>query len=88
MRASAILAICLLFAILMGCLAVVACTWDTPYRVSAIAWMAGGFAAAAVIAALYRASVVKARSQLLASVRRQWDEDRILLERILSSDED
>jgi hypothetical protein len=50
--------------------------------------MAGGFAAAAVIAALYRASVVKARSQLLASVRRQWDEDRILLERILSSDED
>ena len=45
-------------------------------------------AAAAVIAALYRASVVKARSQLLASVRRQWDEDRILLERILSSDED
>jgi uncharacterized membrane protein YqjE len=87
-RASAIFAICLLFAVLMGCLVVIACTWDTPYRVSAIAWMAGGFAVAAVIAALYRANVVKARTQLLASVRRQWDEDRILLERILSSDED
>jgi uncharacterized membrane protein YqjE len=41
--ASAIVAICVLFAILMGCLAVVALTWDTPYRVTAIAWMGGGF---------------------------------------------
>jgi uncharacterized membrane protein YqjE len=86
--ASAVVGICALFAVLMGCLAVVAYTWDTPYRLSAIAWMAGGFVLAAVIAAVYRSSVARSRSQFLASVRREWQEDRVLLERILSSDQD
>ena len=85
--ASAVLAIAALFTLFMGCVAVVACTWDTPYRVSAIAWMGGGFLLVAVVAAVYRSRVVRARSQFLASVRRQWQEDRVLLERILSSDE-
>ena len=85
--ASAILAVCGLFAVFMACLAVVACTWDTPYRLSAIAWMGGGFAVMAVAAAAYRTKVVRAKSQLLASVRREWMEDRVLLERILSSDQ-
>jgi uncharacterized membrane protein YqjE len=82
--ASVIVAICVLFAILMGCLAVVALTWDTPYRVTAIAWMGGGFLVVAVVAAVYRSSVVRARSPLLDSVRREWQEDRVILERILS----
>ena len=86
--ASAIAAISSLFAVFMGCLAVVAYTWDTPHRVSAIAWMGGGFLAVAIVAAAYRANAVRAKSQLLASVRREWQEDRVLLERILSSDQD
>jgi uncharacterized membrane protein YqjE len=86
--ASAIAAICGLFAVFMGCLVVVAWTWDTPHRVSAIAWMGGGFLAVAIAAAAYRANAVREKSQLLASVRRQWQEDRVLLERILSSDQD
>lgn len=86
--ASAIVAICGLFAVFMGCLVVVACTWDTPHRVSAIAWMGGGFLLVAIVAGAYRANVVRAKSTLLASVRRQWQEDRVLLERILSSDPD
>jgi uncharacterized membrane protein YqjE len=86
--ASAIAAICGLFAVFMGCLAVVAYTWDTPHRVSAIAWLGGGFLGAAIAAAAYRANAVRAKSQLLASVRRQWQEDRVLLERLLSSDQD
>jgi uncharacterized membrane protein YqjE len=81
---SAIAAISSLFALFMGCLAVVAYTWDTPHRVSAIAWMGGGFLAIAIAAAAYRANAVREKSQLLASVRRQWQEDRVLLERILS----
>jgi uncharacterized membrane protein YqjE len=85
--ASVVVGICALFAVLMGCLAVVAYTWDTPYRVSAIAWLGGGFVLAAVVAAVYRSRVAQARSQLLASVRREWQEDRVLLERILSSDQ-
>jgi len=86
--ASAIAAICGLFAVFMGCLVVVACTWDTPHRVSAIAWMGAGFLVVAIGAAAYRANAVRAKSQFLASVRRQWQEDRVLLERILSSQQD
>jgi uncharacterized membrane protein YqjE len=82
--ASAVLAICGLFAVLMGCLVVVALTWDTPYRVAAIAWMGGGFLLLAILAAVYRARIVRAKSPLLASVRREWQEDRVILERILS----
>jgi uncharacterized membrane protein YqjE len=86
--ASAIAAICGLFAVFMGCLAVVAYTWDTPHRVSAIAWLGGGFLGVAIAAAAYRANAVRAKSQVFASVRRQWQEDRVLLERLLSSDQD
>jgi uncharacterized membrane protein YqjE len=86
--ASAIAAICALFAVFMGCLAVVAYTWDTPYRLSAIAWMGGGFLGAAILAAAYRANAVRAKSQFLATVRRQWEEDRVLVERLMSSGEE
>jgi uncharacterized membrane protein YqjE len=86
--ASAIAAICGLFAVFMGCLAVVAYTWDTPHRVSAIAWMGVGFLGVAIVAVAYRANAVRAKSQFLASVRRQWQTDRVLLERLLSSDSD
>jgi uncharacterized membrane protein YqjE len=86
--ASAVAAICALFAVFMGCLAVVAYTWDTPHRVSAIAWLGGGFLGAAIFAAAYRANAVRAKSQFLASVRRQWEEDRVLLERLMSSGEE
>ena len=50
--ACVVIAICALFALLMGCLVVVAFTWDTRYRVAAIAWMAGGFLVGAIAAAL------------------------------------
>ena len=84
----AIAAISSLCALFMGCLAVVAYTWDTPHRVSAIAWMGGGFLGVAIVAAAYWANIVRAKPQFLASVRRQWQEDRVLLERLLSSDAD
>jgi uncharacterized membrane protein YqjE len=86
--ATAIIVICGLFAVFLGCLAVVAYTWDTPYRMTAIAWMGGGFLLAAIVAVIYRSNVVRAKSPFLASVRREWQEDRVLLERILSSDQD
>ncbi len=87
--ACVIIAICALFALLMGCVVVVAYTWDTHYRVAAIAWMAGGFLVGAIAAALYRSRVARAKSRMLDSVRRQWQEDRVLLERILAaSDQD
>ena len=86
--ASTVLAVCALFALLMGCLAVVALTWDTPYRVAAIAWMGGGFLLLAIVAAVYRSSIVRAKSPFLDSVHREWQEDRVILERILSDNQD
>jgi uncharacterized membrane protein YqjE len=89
LAATAIMAVCGLFALLMGCLLVVAFTWDTPYRVPAVAGMAGTFLVAAIAAAIYRTSVMRSNSRMLDTVRRQWHEDRALLERILaSSDQD
>ena len=85
--ASAIVGVALLFAILMGCAAVIAVTWDTPYRLSAIAWMGGGFLALAVIAMIYRSKTAAGQAPLLDSVRREWKEDSVILERILA-DED
>jgi uncharacterized membrane protein YqjE len=82
--ASAVTVICALFAVFMGCLAVVAYTWDTPYRVTAIGWMGGGFLVAAIAAAAYRSNAARTKSHLLASVRREWQEDRDILERVLS----
>lgn len=85
---SAIAVICGLFAVFMGCLAVVAYTWDTPHRMTAIAWMGGGFLVVAIAAVAYLSNAARAKSPLLDSVRREWQEDRVLLERILSSDQD
>jgi uncharacterized membrane protein YqjE len=85
--ASAVVAICVLFAVFLICLGVIAYYWDTPYRVAAIAWMAGGFLVAAIAAAVYRARAARVRSPLLSDVRREWQEDRVILEKILSSDE-
>jgi len=85
--AVAIVAICVLFVIFLVCLGVVAYFWDTPYRLPAIAWLAGGFLVVAIGAAIYRSRAARARSPLLSDVRREWQEDRVILEKILSSDE-
>jgi uncharacterized membrane protein YqjE len=86
--AIAIVAICVLFAVFLACLGAIAYFWDTPYRLAAIAWLAGGFLVAAIGAAVYRARAARARSPLLSDVRREWQEDRVILEKILSSDGD
>ena len=82
-----VVCICLFFAMLMGCAAVIALTWDTPNRLPAIGWMGGGFLLVAVIAMIYRSNAVRDHAPFLASVRKEWQEDHVILERILS-DED
>jgi len=83
--ASAIVAVCGLFTVFMACLLVVAYTWNTPHRISAIAAMGGGFLIAALAAAAYRSNAARKRSPLFASLSQEWQEDRVLLERILAS---
>jgi uncharacterized membrane protein YqjE len=86
--AAAIVGICVFFVVLSGCLLVVAMTWDTPYRVAAVAWMGGAFLLIAVIAVAYGVQVVNRQAPFFGAVRREWQEDRVILERILSSHED
>jgi uncharacterized membrane protein YqjE len=78
-----VIVICLFFAMLMGCAAVIALTWDTPNRLPAIGWMGGGFLIIAIIAMIYRSNSARDHTPFLASVRTEWQEDRVLLERIL-----
>jgi uncharacterized membrane protein YqjE len=84
---AAIAGICIFFAVLMGCVVVVALTWDTPHRVAAVAWLGAAFIAAAAVALIYRSRALKDQAPFLASVRREWQEDVVILERILA-DED
>jgi uncharacterized membrane protein YqjE len=84
--ATAIVAVCILFALFLVCLGVIAYTWNTPYRVAAIAWMAGVFVVVAIGALIYRARISRDRSPMFSDVQREWQEDKVILERILSSD--
>ncbi len=86
--ATAIAALCLLFCLFLACLALIAYFWDTAYRVAAIGWLAGGFLLIAVLMLLYRGSLSRARTPLLGDLQREWREDRVILERILSADEE
>lgn len=82
-----VVAFSLAFALLLGCVAVVAATWDTPHRLMAILCMAGGFVLIAVIAMIYRANIIRGHAPFLASVHQAWQQDRVVLERILSDDD-
>ncbi len=86
--ALAVCIICVLFALFLGCLAVIAYTWDTPYRLAAIGAMGGGFLLIAIGAALYAFNVESAKQPLFRAIRDEWHEDRVLLEHLLSAEED
>jgi uncharacterized membrane protein YqjE len=86
--AGVIVGICVFFLLLTGCLLVVALTWDTPHRVSAIIWMGVAFLLVAVAAVASRFQVLSTQPPFLATVRREWHEDRVILERILSPEEE
>ena len=79
-----VVAISLFFTALMGCAAVVALTWDTPHRLAAILGMGVFFLGVAAAAMLYRSRAARENPPFLASVREEWREDRVILERIFS----
>jgi uncharacterized membrane protein YqjE len=85
--ASVVAGVCVFFAVLMGCVVIVALTWDTPYRVAAVAWTGGAFVAVAVLALIYRSRVMKGQREFLTSVKHEWQEDVVVLESILAEPE-
>ncbi len=85
--ASLVAGVCVFFAVLMGCVVIVALTWDTPYRVTAVACTGGAFVIVGVIALIYRSKVIKEQPPFLATVKQEWREDAVVFERILSEHE-
>jgi uncharacterized membrane protein YqjE len=86
--ALAVAAVCGVFCLSLGCLAVIAYFWDTPYRVAAIGCLAGGFLFVAVIMLIYSKRLARARTPFLSDLGREWQEDRVILEHALSADEE
>jgi uncharacterized membrane protein YqjE len=84
---SMVAGVCVFFAVLMGCVVIIALTWDTPYRVAAVAWTGGAFLTVAVLALIYRSKAMKEQKPFLASVKREWQEDVVVLENILAEHE-
>jgi hypothetical protein len=83
--AGVVIGVSCVFVLGMICLAVIARTWDTPYRSDAIAWLGLAFLAAGVVAWLVRARLIRSEPPFLASVKAEWHQDRIVLERILNA---
>jgi uncharacterized membrane protein YqjE len=81
---SMVAGVCVFFAVLMGCVVIVALTWDTPYRVAAVAWTGGAFLSVAILALIYRSKALKEQKPFLDSVKREWQEDVVVLESILA----
>jgi uncharacterized membrane protein YqjE len=71
----------------MGCVVIVALTWDTPYRVAAVACTGGAFLIAAAIALIYRSKAIKEQPPFLATLKREWREDAVVFERIVADDD-
>jgi len=86
--ASVMFGVSLTFALAMVCLGILARTWDTPYRVASIAWMGGVFLFVAVVCGLVRSRILRSQAPFLGSVKDEWRQDRIALERILSVNSD
>ena len=86
--AVAIAAVCALFFLALVCLGVIAYFWDTPYRIMAICSLAAVFLIVTVIMVVYSRQLSRARSPLLSDLRREWQEDKVILEHALSSDEE
>jgi uncharacterized membrane protein YqjE len=86
--AAAIVGVSAFFVILAACMVVVALTWDTPHRVSAIVWMGAAFLAVALIAVAYRSQLIGSQGQFMGGVRREWREDSVIIDHILAPDEE
>jgi uncharacterized membrane protein YqjE len=83
--AAVVIGVSAAFVLAMICLAVIARTWDTPYRSEAIVWMGAAFLGVGIVACLFRARLVRSEPPFLAAVKAEWHQDRIVLERILNA---
>lgn len=84
--AASVTGVAILLAVSLGCLWIIAATWDTPARTWAIAGLLGVFVLIA-LAGLWRFRILDAGAPaLLAQTGSEWAKDRRLLEELLGRD--
>jgi len=82
--AATFMATTLIFATAMGCVLMIAATWDTAARLWTVAALLLLFSTLALIAYLRLRSVSMRQGSLFARTAREWEKDRVLLEQLLS----
>ncbi len=75
-----------LFALIFLCVAVVALTWDTPYRMTAIWSLVGLFVALTIIGGIYASNAASTSPKMFATVSKEWQADRVVLDEIVGGD--
>ena len=84
LAAIAVVGLAGLFTLLLICAAVIAATWDTPQRMTALYCMIGFFAMSLLIAVGYLSRINAQSDALFATVKREWALDRVVLDRLLA----
>lgn len=74
------------FTLFMICVAIIAATWDTPHRMAAIFWLLGFFAVVTLGALVAALSGAREQPSMFASVKKEWSQDRVILDRLLADD--
>lgn len=85
-RMALILVVSAVFALMLLCACVIAATWDTGFRLTAVAGMAGFFLIVATAAAIALSRPPAHRA--FAAVRREWKQDRALIDRLVGGAND
>jgi uncharacterized membrane protein YqjE len=80
-KAFALLGVSAVFAVLFGCVLLIALTWDSEYRVLTVGIIAGAFALVAFGSGLFFA---RKRNDPFATLKREWREDRALIRSLLA----
>lgn len=71
-------------AVVMLCVAIVAESWDTIYRMTAVYSLLAFFVGLSGLAAAYAARLQSRQPHLFAGLEREWQLDRVLVARVLS----
>ena len=72
----------------MLCVAILAASWDTIYRMTAVYSLLAFFVGLAGFAAAYAARLQSRQTPLFAGLQREWRLDQVLVERVLSANDE
>ena len=75
-------------AVVMLCVAILAASWDTVYRMTAVYSLLTFFAGLAGLAAAYAARLQSRQTPLFEGVQREWQLDQVLVERVASENDE